>query len=55
LRKGGGELVRRPRSELDLLDVQDVAPVGLVADHASEHRFRLDSKREELDDLLDLL
>jgi hypothetical protein len=40
----GWFLVGRTGSRLDRLDVQDVPPVGLVADHASEHRFRLDSR-----------
>ena len=42
-------LAARVVEELDRLDVQDVPPVGLVADHASEHRFRHDSGGAELD------
>ena len=34
-------LVRRPRPELDLLDAQDPAPVGLVLQGLSEHPLRL--------------
>jgi hypothetical protein len=45
----GWFLVGRTGSRLDRLDVQDVPPVGFVADHASEHRVRLDSGGAELD------
>jgi hypothetical protein len=45
----GWFLVGRTGSRLDRLDVQDVPPVGLVADHASEHRFCLDSGGAEFD------
>ena len=41
MRKGGGGLVRRPRSKLDLLDAQDRLPVGFVPQGLGEHLLRL--------------
>jgi hypothetical protein len=53
--RGTRLLVRRPRPELDLLDAQDAAPVGLVPQGLSEHPLRLPARREELDHAVDLV
>jgi hypothetical protein len=49
------DLVLAAGHELDGLDVEDIAPVGLVLKGAFEHRLGLTEGPVELDDSVDLV